>query len=306
MDRDVQSISPGQVQIQKLASQFLQESLIDPQKLDEKTPEGCRSYRDFLDRLEHDPIVCNDSLLAQCIVVRDVAISYVKWLEATRHGELDATQVPIVLDFHRMVFGGSCFGNSMKEQDYERKVYQGCARTSTVTARAVLTLANGDVVPGSNINLVYYAQSRILDISTGNHRLLACKMLGIPTLANINVAPKCITIYNDQPNETLNRALLYFEDLYPAENPTKTRWQTQDVINYEPLLVDLADTYRRSTITDKRNELYLFTKHDLAERLALTAKATRPRIYGEPPAPPNNHNIWLNLPLHKLLQDYEA
>jgi hypothetical protein len=300
MDRAVQSISPGQRRVQELASQFLKESPIDPQKLHEASPDG-DIYKKFLALLEQDPIVCGDSLLAERIVVKEVAIGYVEWLGATKRGKLDATQVPIVFDFRRMVFNGSCFGSDTK--DYESKVYQGCVARSKVT---VLNLANGGVVSGSNIVLDYYANSRVSSITNGNHRLLACKMLGSTTLVNINVNPKLITIYNDQPNEPLNRALLYFEELYPAEDPTGTRWETQNVINYESLLLDLADTYQSSTITDKRNELYLFTKHDLAERAKVIAKKDKPRIYGEPPVPDNNHKISLNIPLPKLLQDYEA
>ncbi|MGI4735031.1 MAG: hypothetical protein ACRYG7_07625 [Janthinobacterium lividum] len=303
----MQSISPGQIRVQELASQFLKENpLLDPQKLKETSPQGYDSYKKFLALLEHDPIVCADPLLAQRIVVREVAISYVAWLGATSYGELNSTQVPILINFHRMMFGGSCFGNSYKEQDYERKVYQGCARTSTVSARAVLTLANGGVVFGSHINLVYYTKSRILDISTGNHRLLACKMLGIPTLANIDVDPKCITICDDQPNEPLNSALLYFEELYPHENLTKSRWQMQDIITYESLLLDLAATYQRSTTTDERNELYLFTKHDLAVLAELTAKEQGPRHVGEPVAATRSNNVLLNMRLPELLQDYVA
>lgn len=307
MDRDVQSVSTGQRRVRELASQFLKEKYpLDPQKLHEDSPQGQRSYNDFLTILEHDSIVCSDSLLAQLIVIREVAISYVRWLEATNHGKLSSTQVPIVLDFQRMVFGGSCFGNSMKEQDYERKVYQGCARTSTVSARSVLTLANGGVVPGSNIVLIYYTNSRILDITGGNHRLLACKMLGISTLVNINVDPKCITIYDDQPNEPLNRALLYFEELYAAENLTESRWQMQDIINYESMLLELAATYQRSTAADERNELYLFTKHDLAELTKLTEKENGPRLHGELPAATSSNKVLSNMRLPELLHDYAA
>lgn len=269
-----QPLTAGQLRVQQLASQFLQEQQIDPQTLWERDPQGAEAYALFLARLAQDPTICGDALLAGRIVDSEVAVLYLKWLAATNRGELDANRVPIVFDFQRMIFNGSCFDYGMGEPEYKCKVYEGCTTRTTVTPRAVLTLANNGVVYGKEMNLHYYANSRITYIVNGSHRLLACKVLGISTLKDFTVNPACCTIYDDQPNEPLNRALLYFERMYAGDSYRKKAPPIQHVIGYEALWLKLAATYEHITDPNKRNELYLYTKYSLNKRAVLMPPPT--------------------------------
>lgn len=271
-----QPLTAGQLRVQQLASQFLEEKEINPQTLHHEGAQGEPIYDEFLARLVKDEVVRCDSLLAERVVDSEVAALYVVWLEATKPGKLDMNQTPVILDFHRMLFNGSCFGDA-PSRDYGRKVYEGCSTRTRVTARALLTLASGGTVDSINCNFIdfqYYANSRIINIANGNHRLLACKLLGRNTLGNITLHPAFSVIYDDQPNEPLNRALLYFERMYAGDSYRNNTLSTQYVIGHEALWLKLAAAYERSTETDKRNELYLFTKYDLNKRAVLMPPPT--------------------------------
>jgi len=282
--------SPGQQRVQQVAAQMLHEAAVDLRLLEAEGP-GELICRAFLDRLADDPIVRDDLLLAEPILTSKVARSYVAWLSATSVGKLKLPPEQVVLDFGRMEFNGSCIPQDPK--NYGRKVYEGGAKRPSTSARAVLTLAAGGTVPGLCVS--YFASSRVTQGGNdGNHRLLACKMLGHATLANI--APKTLTVYDDRPDEALNRALLYFEALHPHSNPWETQWEMRDIVGYEARLPDLAAAYQRCAVDDERNELIAFTQHDLT-----SPEGAKKGVYSI-----EDNGPYSKPRLPELLQDYLA
>lgn len=252
--------SIGQAQVLQIALEMLEEFCIDPVTLWENT--DSRAYNTLLVRLANDSTVCNDPYTGGRIVEAGVANSYINWLtnRAQSSSERVSKQRFLSLDFNRMAFMGSVAGSW--NIDPERKVYQGGARAS-VTARAVLTLAKGGKLDTNDFSLSYLANSRIMRITGGNHRLLAYKLLGIADFPTEHLLDHQLTMYEDLPNERLNQALLRLESLCAAYDPRNN--QVPGLLGNEELVMQLGAAYGAYSDDAGYNGLYDFVKKDLAQ-----------------------------------------
>jgi len=162
-------LSAGQAQVWKIAVQVLAEFNLDPVVIDER--QGAAAYQTLLDRFAQDAVIRQDHYTGCRIVTKQVANSYITWLTTKQRSKQPSpSQALLPIDFDRMDFNGSVNGGW--ELDFERRVYQGGVRTPAVTARAVLTLAQGDILYPKKIELSYFVNSRIMQLTGGNHRLL--------------------------------------------------------------------------------------------------------------------------------------
>ena len=243
----------------------MKEFPIDPLTAEEDEIEGIayQAYQALLNQLSEDQIVRTDRYTGCRIVEKEVATSYINWLmkSATR----SATQVPphgqINVDFNRMAFFGSSIGSGMgQELKIRQRIYQGGSRTPSVTARAVLTLVKGGAPSTWLMRMDYLVNSRILYISGGNHRSIAYKLLGLT-----NFPAEKITVYDDFPDEPLNRALLCLESLYTLPDPRDTKIV---VGSQQTLALELGEKYGANSLGSRPNELYRFTKLDLTNPVA--------------------------------------
>lgn len=224
---------------------------------------GSVPYSTFLQRLAQDCTVQQDYHTGARIVEKEVANSYVTWLQAKAKEIGVPTLKSLPINLCRMVFYGSSIGE--REINLERKVYEGGARTPNVTARAALSLVQGAALYTGRfvdkLDFTYLVNSKIICITGGNHRLLSYKLLGIADLPLENLPNYSIILYEDVPDEQLNQALLCFESLEPAYDPRQTKTV---VHNNEEAIIQLATTYGAYANGGAFNDLYLFVKEKLA------------------------------------------
>jgi len=253
--------SAGQAQVRQIAAEVLSEFPINPITLSEKKDD--RVYKILLTRLAQNSTVQADLYTGSRIVEKEVANSYFGWLTDTKRSRSEQMlgKRLLPLDFNRMDFHGSVAGSW--EIDSERKIYEGGMR-NTVTARAVLTLAKGDMLYSEGLGIEYLINSRIVRITGGNHRLLAYKLLGIADLPTENLQERQVSLYEDLPNEPLNQALLRLESLCVSHDPRLRAITGFD--GQEELVLQLAGEYQpESQSAASFGSLYNFVKEDLAE-----------------------------------------
>ncbi|OUJ69888.1 hypothetical protein [Hymenobacter crusticola] len=267
-------LSPGQKEAWRIAASVLKEFALDPVCVKQ---EGEIVYNTFLSRLAESQTIQEDVYTGSRILEKDVAENYVEWIIAKAleiKGEF-SEELTLPIDFKRMNFNGSVYGEWYT--DPERKLYKGGARTPSSTARAVLTLASGADLYIGEMNISYYVNSKIMQITGGNHRMMAYKLLGISTfpvgkLFNSSLANKnqsqlnrgSLTLYDDFPNEALNKALLWVESFYRMTDP-QGPMPTLTVVGQETVILGLAAEYHSDSDGENFNELFRFTKHDLLD-----------------------------------------
>lgn len=254
--------SLGQKQAWNIAKAVLEETGINPLTADGELPNqiGYAAYSTFLRRLKEDPLVRQDLYTSQRIIKKEVATSYINWLikNGTKRTVPLAAGTQIDVDFNRIAFHGSSIGCAFGKLKVGQRIYQGgSARATGSTARAALTLANGDAIPVGEMRMNYLTNSRILCVLLGNHRAIAYKLLGVR-----NFPAQIVDLCDDSPNEELNRALLYLEGLYTLRDPRETKIEVTTQSDVE-LAIQLAKTYKAAAAGSKINELYSFTKRDL-------------------------------------------
>ncbi|GAB3637850.1 hypothetical protein GCM10027422_34400 [Hymenobacter arcticus] len=249
-------LSAGQVQVWKIATQILDEFNLNPTTTNEQ--QGAVAYQTLLDRFAQDSVIRQDYYTGCRIVAKQVANSYIVWLATKQRSKKISPGAALPIAFDRMDFHGSVNGGW--ELDFERQVYQGGVRTPAVTARAVLTLAQGATLYPEKIGITYFANSRIMQLTGGNHRLLAYKLLGIPAISLEKLEACQVVVYDDDSDEQLNKDLLCLEALERSPDPR----QSQIVATgNEALINTLAATYGGSLNGQQATELYRFAEYDL-------------------------------------------
>jgi hypothetical protein len=278
-------LSDGQAQVWQIAAEVLAEYRIDPVTTDEN--KHAAPYQALLNRLANDPLIRQDRYTGCLIADKQVANSYINWLttkclEADRLVKKNLPSTVLPVDFNRMDFGGSTSG--AWELDFTQRMYMGGVERPLSTARAMLTLAAGADLYSTKLCITYFANSCIMQPTGGNHRLMAYKLLGIAGFSADKLRAGKVLVYEDIPDERLNRALLCLERLERSPDPRESKI---GAIGDEERILRLATKFGADASDSGPNELGRFFEQDLLDNPA--------------PSPYNQKNPFLD-----LLGDYAA
>ena len=207
----------------------------------------------LLTQLAAEAVVRGDLSTGARIVSQTIAASVMKWMSDNSTPRAAPPAAPAV-DFSRVYFGGSAVGAD-GWLDTNLKIYQGGTKSPTM-ARAMLTRMGGGKVPTQNMNITHYSPDNVFRVAEGNHRLLACMMLGHAVFP-----AECIDWREAPPVEaSLNRALLCLEHVAGAE---ATGFPIDGNIDQ---IFWLAAAYGTADGAGKQPELWRFVQADLASQ----------------------------------------
>lgn len=278
-------LSDGQLQVWQIAREILAEYGLNPVTMDEYR--HAAAYDSLLSRLANNPLIRQDRYTGCLVVDKQVANSYLDWLATNwrKAGRVVRKNLPhavLPLDFDRMVFGGSTSGSW--ELDFTWRMYQGGVARPLSTARAIMTLVAGADLYTDKLAITYFANSRIVQPTGGNHRLMAYKLLGIANLSTDSLRAGEVLVCEDAPDEQLNQALLFLEQLERLPDPRESNIRAADE---EERILYLATKFGHNADSSGPSELVRFFEQDL-----LTNPA---------PPPYNQRNPFLD-----LLSNYAA
>ena len=195
---NISTLSIGQIRVREIGYEVLKSYSIDPVRNKDKEHEA---YRAVFNQLQEDQIIHCDRYTGCKVKDKDVSHAYMNWIKMNSR-KLSVGSMENFA-FSRMIFHGSV-DDSYFNQD--KRVFQCGSRYSTTT-RAILSLLNGEEVPTDNMSISYFIHSGVSEIHTGNHRMLAYKLIGKSDfpLEAVHFFEEC------SPNESLNHALLFLE-----------------------------------------------------------------------------------------------
>ncbi len=235
--------SPGQIRARAVAADVLRAFSNQPDKE--------AAHHALLAQLAAEAAIREDPYTGARIVSQTLARSTMNWLSDHSTPRAAPHKVPAV-DFSRVYFGGSAVGYD-GWPDTSLKVYQGGTKGLTM-AHTMLTLTGGGAVPTHRMEIVHYHPGNVFRVTGGNHRLLACMMLGHAVFPT-----ECIDWREAPPVEaSLNRALLCLESVAGAE---ATGFP---IDGNEGYIRQLAAAYETADGAGEQSELRRFAQADLA------------------------------------------